>query len=67
MAVFKRLTQHDGDQTVDVNMDLVLFVMGFDNFSSLSFGSGHGINVKETPDQIALAPALRFNSGHSKI
>lgn len=66
MAVFKRLTQQDGRQ-VDVNMDLVMFSIEFDSFTSLTFGNGLGISVKETANEIALAPALRFNTGTGKF
>ncbi|MCK1670410.1 hypothetical protein [Bradyrhizobium sp. 150] len=66
MAVFKRFTQQDGRQ-VDVNMDLVMFAIEYEGFTSLTFGSGLGISVKETANEIALAPALRFNSGPSRL
>jgi hypothetical protein len=66
MAAFKRLTQQDG-RSVDVNTDLIMFLVEYDGFTSLTFGTGLGFSVKETANEIAMAPALRFNTGIGKL
>jgi hypothetical protein len=57
MATWKRLND-TGARTIDVNMDLVLYMTAHDTYTSLMFGSGLGMNVSETPDEIHSKAAI---------
>lgn len=63
MAQWKRLTYPDGTQA-DVNLENVAYIHRYGEFSTITFVSGLSdkalaVVVKETPDQIHMAQALR--------
>jgi hypothetical protein len=59
MAVFKRVTQTSG-QPVDINFEFVSSMEQTGGYTRIYIGAGN-YDVNETVDQIAMAPALRFN------
>jgi hypothetical protein len=63
MAHWKRLTSSDGSK-VDVNLDNVAYIQRYGDYTTVTFSAGRGdgtisVTVKETPDEIHMADALR--------
>lgn len=65
MAIWKQVTDYDGQNTIIVNMDNVTHMARKrgDQVTTIFFVSGAGnelyVTVKETPEQILLAQPLR--------
>jgi hypothetical protein len=60
MATWKRLTRMGQGAAIDVNLDLVVHMQGFDKQTLLFFAVSdgekiHSLHVKETPDEIHTA------------